>query len=63
MNVKFWRKGELILLALALEIVHFESFFTTRNWEKVTGTNLQEKKIWNVSNINTCIPAPKNLMN
>ena len=33
------------LLALAFEILHFESYLTTRNWEEVMGTILQEKKI------------------
>ena len=32
------------LLALAFEILHFESYLTTRNWEEVMGTILQEKK-------------------
>ena len=29
------------LLAIAFEILHFESCLTTRNWEKVMGTILQ----------------------
>ena len=33
------------LLSLAFEILHFESYLTTRNWEEVMGTILQEKKI------------------
>ena len=33
------------LLALAVEILYFESNLTTRNWEEVMGTILQEKKI------------------
>ena len=32
------------LLSLAFEILHFESYLTTRNWEEVMGTILQEKK-------------------
>ena len=32
------------LLALAFEILHFESYLTTRNWEEVIGIILQEKK-------------------
>ena len=32
------------LLALAFEIIHFESYLTTRNREEVLGTILQEKK-------------------
>ena len=32
------------LLTLASEILHFESYLTTRNWEEVMGTILQEKK-------------------
>ena len=32
------------LLALVFEILHFESYLTTRNWEEVMGTILQEKK-------------------
>ena len=56
-------KGMHVLLALAFEILQFESYLTTTNWEEVMGTILQGKKIWNVSNTSTCIPAPKNLMN
>ena len=32
------------LLALAFEILNFESYLTTRNWEEVMETILQEKK-------------------
>ena len=32
------------LLALAFEILHFDSYLTTRNREEVFGTILQEKK-------------------
>ena len=32
------------LLALTFDILHFESYLTTRNWEEVLGTILQEKK-------------------
>ena len=32
------------LLALAFEILHFESYLRTRNWEEVMGTILQGKK-------------------
>ena len=32
------------LLAVTFDILHFESYLTTRNWEEVLGTILQEKK-------------------
>ena len=39
------------LLALAFEILHFESYLTTRNWEEVMGTILQGKKRFRNSQI------------
>ena len=32
------------LLALAFEILHFEAYLTTTNWEETIGTIPQEKK-------------------
>ena len=56
MNVKFWSINSFLrgksykrckrmheLLALVFEILRFESYLTTRNWE-VMGTTLQKKK-------------------
>ena len=51
------------LLTLSFEILHFESYLKTRNWEEIMGTILQEKNIWKVSNTNTCIARLNNLIN